>query len=387
MMCVFLFFLYLNNIKINFLPYFSVLPFFIIGVVIFFLNYNSVKKEYVHILTIILTIIFAYLIGCLVNQSFFIDYVKQIPVFFLFYFFSSFFLFFLCTKLLKKIDSFFLIILFSIVFQITISLIGFINPLAYNFIFSIIDIGLQTDQLQEFNESRVVGVGASFFGAGVLNSFFIVFMTILFQQGYLKNKFIFIFIFIFISIFGLLLSRTTIVGVFLSILIILINILRKKNSIFIFIGFLFGFVFLTVLPMILSLNERISNIAEFGFQFIYDFKNSQAYSSTSEIPGMLKNMPENILTWIIGDAQYMNNSGGYYKDVDVGYLRLIYANGLIGLMLFIYLHFYLIANTKIFFGYRRYIFILFLLLNIKGVANLFPFLILLFIYDKEVVQK
>ena len=387
MVGVFLFFLYLNNIKINFIPYFSVLPFFIMGVVIFFLNYKVVKREYLHIFTIIFIIISAYLVSCLVNQVFLIDYIKQIPILFLFCFFSSYFLVFLCIKFFHKINNFFLIILISIVFQITISLIGFTIPLAYSFIFSIIDIGLQANQLQSFNDARVVGVGASFFGAGVLNSFFIVLMTILFQQGYLKNKFIFIFIFIFISILGLLLSRTTIIGVALSILIILSNILKKNNSIFIFIGFLCSLIFLTILPVILSSSERIANIAEFGFQFIYDFENSQAHSSASEIPRMLENMPDNILTWIIGDTHYMNNYGGYYKGIDVGYLRLIYANGLIGLILFIYLHFYLIVNNKIFFGYRKYIFILFLLLNIKGVANLVPFLILLFIYDKEVIQN
>ncbi|MDA3440682.1 hypothetical protein MJ046_10035 [Acinetobacter bereziniae] len=383
---VIMLFMYLTGLKLLYPPYYTVLPFFIIGLLGFFINARSIKKEYIVVLLIIFFSFFSYVFSSLINQVFIFDYIKQIPLLFLFNFFSAFFLVKFAHNFFSDKFVFFKLIIFSIIFQILISFSSYLFPSIYNFIFAIVDVGLDLNQVDSFNSSRIVGVGASFFGAGVLNSFFLVLVTILYQKKIIKNSFFYFLSFLVISVIGLMLSRTTSIGIFLSLMIIVSNSNKIKNfKILLFLILSLILVFFS-LPILNKLNDRLFDIIKFGFEFIYNFGDSQAKDSASELPRMFEKLPTSYLTWLIGDAQYLNESGGYYKNIDVGYLRILYATGLFGLFLYIYLHFYLIKNNEMFHGYRKYIFILFLILNIKGVANLFPFLILLFFYKKEVLK-
>ncbi|WP_447294729.1 hypothetical protein, partial [Acinetobacter baumannii] len=65
---------------------------------------------------------------------------------------------------------------------------------------------------------RLVGIGASFFAAGILNSFFLILLAyyINYSKGK-KNYFLLLTLFLIISIVGILFSRTTIIGIVLSI--------------------------------------------------------------------------------------------------------------------------------------------------------------------------
>ena len=91
--------------------------------------------------------------------------------------------------------------------------------------------------------------------------------------------------------------------------------------------------------------------------------------------------PENIKTWIIGDGFWANPSGsGYYMHTDVGYLRLIYYFGLVGL--FVYLLMQFVAIRTVFKNYNLSIifyltvFTYLLILNLKGFADLLSFMFL-----------
>ncbi|WP_333667331.1 hypothetical protein [Acinetobacter guillouiae] len=375
--------MYLTGLKLLYPPYYTVLPLFILGTFLFFLTIRNIKRDYLVILLIIVFNFFSYIFSSLINQIFIFDYIKQIPLLFLFNFFSAFFLIHLSKKIFVDKTVFFKLAIFAVVIQILISFFAYLSSSIYNVIFSIVDVGLDTDQVDSFNSSRVVGVGASFFGAGILNSFFLVLITILYQKSIIKSSFIYFLSFFVISVIGMMLSRTTSIGIFLSLIIITVDFNKKKN--FKIIGallFVFIMVFIS-LPILNKLNERFVDILKFGFEFIYNFGDSQARDSASELPRMFEKLPGSYSTWLIGDAQYMNEYGGYYKNIDIGYLRILYATGLLGLFSYIYLHFYLIKNNELFYGYRKFVFILFIILNIKGVANLFPFLILLFFYNKE----
>lgn len=378
--------MYLTGLKLLYPPYYTVLPFFIIGFLAFFINARSIKREYIVVLLIIFFSFFSYIFSSLINQFFAFDYIKQLPLLFLFNFFSAYFLVKFIQKFFSDKFIFFKLIIFSIIFQILLSFSSYLSPTIYNFAFAIIDVGLDLNEVDSFNSSRIVGIGASFFGAGVLNSFFLVLITILYQKKIIKNSFFYFLSFLVISVIGLMLSRTTSVGVFLSLMIIVFNSNKNKNfKILLFLILSLILVFIS-LPVLNKLNDRLFDIIKFGFEFIYNFEDSQAKDSTSEIPKMFEKLPTSYLTWLIGDAQYLNENGGYYKNIDVGYLRILYATGFFGLFIYIYLHFYLIKNNEMFYGYRKYIFILFLILNIKGVANLFPYLILLYFYKKEVLK-
>lgn len=378
-------FFYLTGLKFLYPPYYSVIPLFIFGIIIFFKSYE-INREYLTIIFIILIIVFMNIISMMYNQVFFIDYIKQIPFLFSINFFAAYFLIFIYLKFSRNKHSFIYLIVLSLILQLILSFCTYLSTPIYNHIFSIVDSNLDASQAEDFNSARIVGVGASFFGAGVLNCAILILLTIFYQKKIIQNHIFYILSFLVISVLGLMLSRTTAVGIILSLIILLIN-LNKFGSIK-----FFSLMFIIVLCAILSIpfinlyNDRIINIFKFGFEFIYNFEDSQAKDSIGRLREMLEVFPTNISTWLIGDAQYINESGGYYKNIDVGFTRIIYASGLIGLFLYIYIHFYLIKINNLFSGYKIYLYILFLILNVKGVANLFPILILLYFYKREVLK-
>ena len=72
-----------------------------------------------------------------------------------------------------------------------------------------------------------------------------------------------------------------------------------------------------------------------------------------------------------------------HKNINFRFARFVYVNGIIGLVLYSFIHFYLIKMNNVFYRYRIYLFVLFLflLLNIKGILIFFP---ILFFYNIEV---
>ena len=63
------------------------------------------------------------------------------------------------------------------------------------------------------------------------------------------------------------------------------------------------------------------------------------------ILSMFSILPESYKTWIIGDNMY-NLKNGYYMNTDVGYSRVIFANGLLGLSVFLIFNMYLIFKIN-----------------------------------------
>ena len=73
---------------------------------------------------------------------------------------------------------------------------------------------------------------------------------------------------------------------------------------------------------------------EFGFQNFFNYNRTGEF--TSQSTRNLMNMfilPDNMKTWIIGDALF-DVSGGFYMSTDVGYLRFIFYCGILGFMAF-----------------------------------------------------
>ena len=100
---------------------------------------------------------------------------------------------------------------------------------------------------------------------------------------------------------------------------------------------------------LLILNQQQEMLEENGISTGYAFEIFDKFSETGEIQSnsfiatneMWKTIPKEIDTWIFGDAKYMDENGGYYMGVDVGYLRIIFYGGLIGLF------FYLLYMVKL----------------------------------------
>lgn len=379
-----LFSVYLLNIKLVFIPL-PLVAFFSIFGFIFCLTKNKIliprKYYYYFFLLSLLSIVcvFSFLINQISDFYFFIEICLYSVVFF----FAALFLknFVKYIGLNYNYETITKLSVVAIVVQLFFSILAYINTDLFSIIFSIIDINLPLDTLDSFNQGRLVGIGASFFASGILNSFFLILLAGLLVSN--KSSSLestkYIFLAFILSFIGVMASRTTVIGIMLFILIFLCR--RPLYIFYSTIPLLFVLIFVNWF----SSDSRLSELLKFGTDFLFDYENSQASESTGTLFEMLSIIPTTLKTWLIGDGLYRNNLGGYYMSTDVGYTRILFATGLIGFFFYALAHLYLIFTT--FWRGKKFVcislIILFFLLHIKGVANLMPLLFLYFIVDQE----
>jgi len=104
---------------------------------------------------------------------------------------------------------------------------------------------------------------------------------------------------------------------------------------------------------------------------------SMSIRSTSAVANMVI-WPDSIYTYLYGDGRFYDDAGGFYMHTDIGYLRILYFSGILGVVLFmlmnIFLLFYPIVKYKKLkkIGKARYslmafaLLILVIVMNIKG---------------------
>ncbi|EMP7919878.1 TPA: hypothetical protein ACJK8C_003862, partial [Acinetobacter baumannii] len=267
-----------------------------------------------------------------------------------------------------------------VVFQLLLSFIAYLSPTFFNIIFSIVQVdNLEGDTLAAFNDARMVGVGKSFFGLGVLNC--ITLLLLAFQISK-KTKYIVwdVIAYITIAFVGFLGARTTIVGFLLSLILFYKNPKIILKSI---LGLFFLIVLVIPFYNILIQNDKIILLKDFGFDLLLDTDDSQAAQSFGKLTSMFDIYPDNLKTWVFGDVFYRTEDGGYYKNTDVGYFRIIFSGGIIGLIYYMFVSFFMILKSRFIQQSKVLMFLLillFLVLNFKGVANIYYFLaILLFL--------
>lgn len=156
-----------------------------------------------------------------------------------------------------------------------------------------------------------------------------------------------------IVVIGNMIGRTTTVGMVIAIVFWIVVYTRKlegnqfvKNLALAIIG---------VLPLIVYLyntNPIMQDYLRFGFEGFFSLveKGKWDVGSNNILKEYMIVFPDNLKTWLIGDAYAMNPSQydplyigptfkGFYMNTDVGYLRFIFYFGVIGcftMILFIY---------------------------------------------------
>lgn len=380
--------IYIYFLKINFFPVYLILPYLFLGLCIFVfevIRRGLEKKYFYYFFLVMLSTVWASF-SYIYNVDSDLFFVKENLILSLIFFFSAFSIKYIYK--LSGIDFNFKNIVFfaslALAFQLIFSLIVNFIPSLFNAVIQIVSIdGLSSDVLQDFSEARLVGIGASFFASGIINSFFLILLAYNINFNCeRRNYFLLLTLYLIISITGILFSRTTIIGILLS------------SLFFVNYKSLFKVLVLVVPSLILlviygkSLAEENNQIA-FGLDFLFNFEDSQASSSFGGLKEMYEILPDNVKTWVLGDAKYkvVSQSGdflAYYKDTDVGYFRVIFYNGLIGLFFFLLMTLYLLKKS--FYFSRFLIFLLlicFLSLNLKGMANIYFFCFLFFVMDSN----
>lgn len=231
-----------------------------------------------------------------------------------------------------------------------------------------------------------------FFGGGVWACIGMLMTVYLYKKKRLSIV-CFIGLYIYIFFTGLFVARTTIAGLFTIFLIF--TPLKKYWYKMIWVG-AGGIIFLMLFGAIE--NWMLKNGYSIGNAFeIYNTFMSTGELTTSSSEGtrqMWTIIPDNLKTWLIGDARYDDPKGGYYMQTDVGYLRVIWYGGVIGLFLYlrqIYRFCHLVQRKNSGDYYTKklllYYFILVLILLWKGHSDTSCVLYLMFCASVNSVVK
>lgn len=201
---------------------------------------------------------------------------------------------------------------------------------------------------------RLYGVGASLDTAGV--RFSICLILIAFVLNRCKDKMrnvqilITVILYVCIAVIGNMIARTTIVGVALSLLFVmfLFNPTSVNRSFFRIAKFILLILALAIPTCIYLYNNspQFYQLSRFAFEGFFSLVETGEWEIGSN--ETLKTMiifPDNLKTWIIGDAYFTNPYGidpyyvgpfigGYYMGTDIGYCRFIFYFGVVGLCAF-----------------------------------------------------
>src|SRR5690606_28622599 len=156
-----------------------------------------------------------------------------------------------------------------------------------------------------------------------------------------KNKLWYYTIVAIIAIAGILSGRTVFIAIALGGLYILtvernrvLPLLSKSFKILALFALSFiaaYFIFRDIIDF-----DRVEKTISWVFEmFIQYSEGGQIETNTTDVMLRMYIWPEELSTWIYGDGLILNGDGSYYMHTDIGYVRLLYYFGLIGIFSFI----------------------------------------------------
>lgn len=284
-------------------------------------------------------------------------------------------------------------LIIAILLQCSISLAMYFSPYISDTINSVIHMSeLSIIKQEALQGLRIIGFSRSYFSAGIYCGMGLLLIAYLIRYYTQDRKQILLLVisYIFIFIVGMMMARTTLIGMAFSILLLiaptsirnLIHPSKRKLkflTLLIAIPMMIVHIFLLFFPSFL---QKIDPLIQFAFELFFNLiqENSLETRSTNSMLNMYK-FPDNLKTWLIGDAMWSLDGGTeYYMHTDIGYSRLLFYFGVLGLVIFIG---YQLVLIKMSLNKKLALILLslyFLILNLKGFADLSNFLILILIF-------
>lgn len=230
-----------------------------------------------------------------------------------------------------------------------ISFVLFISPNIRDVVFSMMpmtdldEFGLDRNTINGDELLRIVPLGFGYWGTATILALTIFFISILIVQES-KSKYIFYYLIcvVIIASIGAAIARTTLTGLIFFLFYLFWK--RKQNlktfkkvSLFIciilFLSIILYFTYIESNPMFELAFHR-------AFSIFYEYQEAGEMQSASSMFGEAV-IPYDIKTWIIGDARMADplNPALFYKTVDIGYWRLTWGYGIMGLLLYCLLQF------------------------------------------------
>lgn len=269
-----------------------------------------------------------------------------------------------------------------ILIQCVIAVAMYMNPAVNSFFGSLQMIdSIKQAKMEDTEDQRLLGYGIAFFGAGIAAGSGLIFTAYV----VMKNKYnlfmliIWGVIYVAILYIGLLMARTTMIGMSASIILILILLFLGKNK-----GRSQLIKFLAAVAIFASIGYTLCYVyfPEFSDWAFEAFIN---YSESGEIRTQSSDGIENMFILPSNSNEWLYGKGWMtFWGSDVGYTRLLFYVGLPGTIAFFYYQFSLakMAFTKD-RGQSAFLLILIasvLALNVKGLADLNMFMYLFVFY-------
>lgn len=284
------------------------------------------------------------------------------------------------------------IVVYAVAIQSIISFIMFFSPSFQDLLFTYLNFSdLALSKMQALSERRIIGFSRSFFGAGIYSGLALILLSYLLIHYAKNTKQLTWYVFLFLLIFsiGMMMARTTLVGAALGLLYLFFpswkNLQMKVSKSTVKTIVLFVFVPLVTLALLVLLSpdfiSKINNLLQFGFElFINIFEGKGVQTGSTDVLMTMYVWPDNLKAWIIGDGLWDLDGGmKYYMSTDVGYSRMLFYFGALGMLSFLYYQYYLVRKSFGFTLFASLLFVYILILNIKGFAEISVVLLLFFL--------
>lgn len=261
--------------------------------------------------------------------------------------------------------------------------------------------------------SRMYGLGAALDPSGIRFAGVLVILAHLMHQTVdTRDKTVeafYIVAYIIILVLGNMISRSTTIGVIISVFYwVYLSLFDTKKLFSSSFGATASLCILLSIGLIIFLYQTDSSFREnlrFGFEGFFSLAETGHWETNStDILQSMVRWPESLRTWIIGDGYFANPQDipdifgqvtlGYYKNTDIGYLRYIYYFGTIGLLGMIAVFVSITATCFRVLIKDRYLFLFLLLVNLTGwikvasdiIMVFAPFFVLACLLKKEQVE-
>lgn len=214
-----------------------------------------------------------------------------------------------------------------------------------------VDSAVQQMSLEYYEKNpRIYGIGAAFDTAGIR------FSCVLLAVAYLINntrneveRGICIATMVVISLVGNMISRTTVLGIVMaSLYLMLANgswlkaYITSKKILWVTGLFIMSVILYNLGSYMYVVNPGFREAFDYGFEgFINLFNTGEFATNSSDMlfRGLASEglLPDNTKTWLIGDGWFNApySPGDFYAGTDSGYIVFIYYSGIIGLLMFV----------------------------------------------------
>lgn len=279
----------------------------------------------------------------LINGASQLDFALSKGLYIIFYSLSAFVIMCLMKYAYKPftVTKAFEAIVWITVIQAILSLTFFCFPDILNLYNNLVVIDDDyTEKIEELNTFRLTGIGSVQFANSAVHYGIALWIAILLylrdDSAFYRKKWVFGCVAPLICICGILSARTFFVFLLFTVVYIWCIVGWGNVGLFLrtLIKLFFPLIIVGLCVVLYLISKNLDMIIDWALELFLNMQSgSVETSSTNDLQEMYK-LPTDLKTWIIGDGMSQNQSGGFYMDSDVGYIRSIYYWGLFGSIIY-----------------------------------------------------